>query len=131
MQLDAVIEIKVDDEALVERIAGRYTCAKCGGGYHDTIKQPRVAGVCDAAATDSSADDNAETFASGSASIASRPRRCRLLPRKGAAIVDGMAAIDEVTAAIERSLAGREALKDRSRPVDGSRRCIDYNGASL
>jgi adenylate kinase len=46
-QIDAVIEMKVDDDELVKRISGRFTCAKCKTGYHDTMKMPKVAGICD------------------------------------------------------------------------------------
>jgi adenylate kinase len=63
-QIDAVISLEVDDDAMVDRVAGRYTCASCGEGYHDSFKQPVAAGVCDkCGATEFKRrpDDNAET----------------------------------------------------------------------
>ena len=65
-QVDAAIALEVEDDAMVARISGRYTCANCGEGYHDTNKVLAVAGVCDKCGGtefDRRADDNAETVA--------------------------------------------------------------------
>ena len=64
--INAAISFEVDDAAMVERISGRYTCAGCGEGYHDSFKQPQTAGTCDkCGATEFKrrADDKAETVA--------------------------------------------------------------------
>jgi adenylate kinase len=106
LALDHVIELRVDDAALVERIAGRFTCAKCGTGYHDRFKQPAVAGVCDSCGStgfNRRADDNAETVA---ARLEAYHRQTApLLPYYAAqgklSGVDGMATMTSVFAALE------------------------------
>ncbi len=65
MGLDCVVELEVNDDQLVARVSGRYTCAKCGEGYHDEFKLPKVAGVCDRCGSHDfkrRPDDNAETM---------------------------------------------------------------------
>lgn len=66
-KINAAISLVVEDEAMVERVSGRYTCAKCGEGYHDSFKKPKVEGVCDKCGGTEfkrRADDNAETVRS-------------------------------------------------------------------
>lgn len=66
-RINAAISLEVDDAAMVTRISGRYTCAGCGEGWHDSFKQPKVAGTCDKCGGtefNRRADDNAETVAS-------------------------------------------------------------------
>ena len=67
MKLDVVVELKVDDDALVERVAGRFTCGDCGEGYHDTFKKPAKEDACDRCGKNNfirRSDDNAETMKS-------------------------------------------------------------------
>jgi adenylate kinase len=104
-KLDHVIELEVDEDALVDRITGRYTCAKCGAGYHDRHHQPKVAGVCDVCGSTEfkrRLDDNAETVRTRMAEY--RAKTAPILPiydtRGIVTRVDGMADIDAVSAQI-------------------------------
>ena len=108
-KLDAVIEISVDEHALVERVAGRFTCANCGEGYHDKFRPTQQAGVCDkcgGAEFTRRADDNAETmkirldaYHRQTAPILPYYRAEGLLKS-----VDGMLSMTDVFAAIELAL---------------------------
>jgi len=107
--LDAVIEMQVDEEVLVDRITGRYTCARCGAGYHDRNLRPSVQGVCDRCGSTEfrrRADDNEATVRERLSQY--RAQTAPLLPyyraRGVLRSVDGMAAPDEVTRQLETTL---------------------------
>jgi adenylate kinase len=108
-KLDYVIELEVDEDALVERIVGRFTCAVCGAGYHDRFKQPKVPGTCDVCGSHDfkrRPDDNAETVRTRMAEY--RAKTAPILPfyeaRGLVRRVDGMGHIDDVTRAIGQIL---------------------------
>lgn len=101
LKLDHVVEMAVDEAALTERITGRFSCAKCGAGYHDKFKPTKQAGKCDVCGGSDFTrrkDDNAETV--GARLKAYREQTAPLLPyyrgRKVLTSVDGMADMDEV-----------------------------------
>jgi len=110
-KLDQVIEMEVDEAALTERVVGRFTCAKCGTGYHDKFKRPKVEGICDVCGSTEFTrrpDDNAETMKTRMAAY--RAQTEPLLPYYRAEgilkKVDGMAAMDEVYRQIRAVLVG-------------------------
>ncbi|HEY9548168.1 MAG TPA: adenylate kinase [Kiloniellaceae bacterium] len=109
LRLHSVIEMKVDEQILVDRITGRYTCARCGAGYHERYQQPKVAGVCDnCGGTEFKrrADDTEETVRTRLAAY--HAQTAPILPYyQGKGVlrsVDGMVGIDEVTQQIEQVL---------------------------
>ena len=109
--LDHVIELDVDEDELVKRITGRFSCARCGTGYHDQFKQPKVAGVCDACGSTEfkrRPDDNEQTVRTRMAEY--RAKTAPFLPyyeqRGLVRRVDGMASVDEVAAQIDAILDG-------------------------
>lgn len=110
LKLDHVIEMKVVDDVLVGRVTGRFTCAKCGKGYHDQFEKPKTEGVCDSCGGTEfkrRADDNAETVTTRLGQY--HEQTAPILPYYAArgvlTTVDGMAEIDEVSRQIEAAIA--------------------------
>jgi adenylate kinase len=110
-RIGRVVEMKVDSEALVERIAGRFSCAQCGAAYHDRFNRPKVEGVCDVCGSREfkrRADDKAETVRTRLNVY--NEQTAPLLPyymgRSVLRTIDGMAAIDEVTRSLRHAIDG-------------------------
>ena len=110
-RLDHVIELAVDEEALVTRITGRFTCAACGAGYHDSLRPTRVPGVCDACGSTEfkrRPDDNEQTVRTRMEEY--RAKTAPILPfyatRGLVRRVDGMASVEEVAAQVDAILDG-------------------------
>jgi adenylate kinase len=109
--LDHVIELAVDEDALVERITGRFSCARCGTGYHDTFRPTQVVGVCDVCGSTEfkrRKDDNEATVRTRMAEY--RAKTEPILPyyeqRGLVRRVDGMASVEDVAAEIDAILDG-------------------------
>ena len=107
--LDYVIELCVDEDALVERITGRFTCAVCSAGYHESFKQPKVEGTCDVCGSHEfkrRPDDNEETVRTRLAEY--RAKTAPILPyyseRGLVRCVDGMGSVEDVAAEIDAIL---------------------------
>lgn len=108
-KLDYVIELVVDEEVLVDRITGRFTCSNCGAGYHDTFHMPKVEGTCDICGGHEFKrrdDDNEQTVRTRMAEY--RAKTAPILPyyeeRGLVRRVDGMASVEEVASAIDAIL---------------------------
>lgn len=111
MKLDGVIEMKVDDDLLTERITGRFSCARCGAGYHDKYHLPKQTGVCDECGSTEfrrRADDNEKTVRERLAAYHELTEQILPYYRHKDLLhtVNGMAGIDEVTREIEDVLEG-------------------------
>ena len=108
-KLDYVIELAVDEEELVKRITGRFTCANCGAGYHDNFRPTKIHGVCDACGSTEfkrRPDDNEQTVRTRMKEY--RAKTAPILPfyeAKGLVRrVNGMASVEEVAAEIDAVL---------------------------
>ncbi|MFQ5958633.1 MAG: adenylate kinase [Alphaproteobacteria bacterium] len=111
LRIDHVIEMQVDDKALIDRLSGRFSCAGCGAAYHDSFNRPRIEGVCDVCGGREFTrrrDDNAETV--GARLEAYHDQTAPLLPyyrsRGALRSVDGMAEIDEVARQLRAVIDG-------------------------
>jgi len=109
LNLDVVIEMQVDEETLIARISGRFSCAACAAGYHDRFQKPKVAGVCDACGGTEfvrRADDNEETVRARM--VAYNSQTAPILPyyrdKDVLRTIDGMASIEEIAGQIEATL---------------------------
>jgi len=118
LRLDLVIELRVDDSALVDRIAGRFACPTCGAGYHDSNKRPKVEGECDRCGPTQFVrrkDDNPETVRARL--VAYHDQTAPILPYYAARgilrTVDGMADIETVGTQIDR------LIKEVTSPLTG------------
>lgn len=113
-RVNAAVSLEVDDAAMIDRVAGRYTCAACGEGYHETGKRPAKAGTCDkcgATAFKRRADDNAETararleaYHAQTAPLIEHYRRQGVLET-----VDAMGSIADIAAALGAIVARKAA----------------------
>ena len=111
-KLDRVIELEVNEDALVARIVGRYSCANCGANYHDTFHRPKVDGTCDVCGAHEfkrRPDDNEETVRTRMAEY--RAKTAPIIPiyeaRGILTRIDGMGDMDTVSAAIAAALDGK------------------------
>lgn len=110
VELDAVVELRVDDDAMVERVSGRYTCANCGTGYHDTLNKPGKDGICDKCSGTEfkrRPDDNAEAMRTRLQAYykETSPLIGYYYAKRKLRTVDGMADIDAVEAEITAALS--------------------------
>ncbi len=113
-KVSAAISLEVDDEAMIDRVAGRFTCATCGEGYHDTHKQTAREGVCDKCGGTEfkrRADDNAETarerlkaYHAQTAPLIAHYRKMGVLET-----VDAMGSIDDIASALGTIVSGASA----------------------
>jgi adenylate kinase len=111
MTLDHVVSIAVEDEAMIGRISGRFTCAECGEGYHDSFKRPQAEGVCDVCGNREfvrRSDDNPGTVRQRLKAYHDETEPVLHYYEKQNLVrtVDGMAAIDDVTAQLYATLEG-------------------------
>ena len=110
LKVGKVIELKVDEEALVERVTGRYSCVKCGAGYHDKFQRPKREGICDSCGSTQfsrRSDDNEETVRSRLSAY--NDQTAEIVPYYGAKgnliEINGMLNIEDVTLAIEEVIS--------------------------
>jgi adenylate kinase len=109
--LDHVIELAVDEDALVTRITGRFSCAKCGTGYHESFRPTQVAGVCDVCGSTEFVrrkDDNEQTVRTRMAEYRAKTEPILPYYRQRGLVrsVDGMASVEAVAAQIDAILDG-------------------------